>query len=212
MRRAGVSLLGVALIATLGTYAVLQGRGQPVGAEAKPGTDAFSGAVSKQEWAALKREVAALRAEVAALRRQRPAAGPAPAGVAEPSAVPPRAFDPARAEQDARLRRERIEAMEAAFRSEPADPEWSATATAAVQDALNQDPQVQAGVRALECRAQTCRVEVVGEGGQSSLALARFMPTLAQKLAPLLPSITLDETADPSGLTITVLYLTRHPG
>jgi hypothetical protein len=212
MRRASVILLGVALVAALGTYAAFQGRGQPVGAAAaKPGADAFSGVISKQEWAALKREVAALRAEVAELKRLRPQAGPAQARGAEPDAVPARTFDPARAGQDARQRRERMDAIESAFRSEPADPEWSATATAAVQDALNHDQAVLAGLRALECRAQTCRVEVVGEGG-SSLALALFMPSLAQKLGPILPNMIIDEATDPGGLTITVLYLSKSPG
>src|SRR5262249_43632991 len=78
-----------------------------------------------------------------------------------------RVADPAapevRAEQE-RRRRDFVAGLEAKFRDELRDPQWSAATAAAVRTALASDDDLRPLARGVECRSQTCRVEIAEDG------------------------------------------------
>ena len=111
-----------------------------------------------QEVASLRREVADLKHTLAGLGE---AAGRAPAD--EGDAGETQAEESSRVEdmlaEEARIRREALTTQDNAFRQEGVDPHWSA-ATLAVMESGLADMSISENVRALECRAATCRVEI----------------------------------------------------
>ena len=110
-----------------------------------------------------------------------------------------------RAEQE-RKRREYVAGVEAAFHQENRDPRWAAATSAVVQTALDAESELRPLARAVECRAQTCRVEIVDDG---SGKLGKVLPMFAQQVGPALPSMIADRAEDASGAAIMVLYLSR---
>lgn len=160
--------------------------------------------------AALREEMAHLRAEVFALRRQLRAQKQTQAvatGEGEEDPGKNLRTDPvARAEAE-RRHQEQVAAVEAAFQSEPADPQWSSQTTMVVQEALASSETVQTAVRNIECRSHTCRVEVSDE---NTGTLAKFMPVFALQMAQTLPSITAHQMEDDNGVTTMILYLSHN--
>ncbi len=152
-------------------------------------------------------ELAELREEVFALRHlvrshERRLVG-ADATAAPSQAEPPEPED--RAEQ---LRRyhEYIAGVEVAFRKEPRDPRWSADTSAVIQAVLAANQELRPLAGSVECRSQTCRVEVTDDG---SGGLRKQMPMLAQLVGQVLPSMTSDRVEDGSGHATMVLYFSR---
>jgi len=152
----------------------------------------------RQQIEVLRREVASLRAQVARL--------PGAARVVEPEAGHPQADPQSRAEAE-REDRLRLAAAEQAFRSEQRDPRWSQGATAAVRAALAElDDSLRGQVRSVECRAQSCRVEI---GADSSGLLMRDLPLMLSRLGATLPSATAAQVDQGDGRQATVLFLSR---
>jgi hypothetical protein len=59
----------------------------------------------------------------------------------------------------------------------------------------------------IDCRSDSCRVEVRDDGSGS---LSKSMPMLAQQLAGTLPTITANNISQPNGESAVVLYLSRQ--
>jgi hypothetical protein len=163
-----------------------------------------------EEMTALREEVARLRAEVAAMQRWIHVQKRRTTGVvsekAEAPAKDPRTDRAARAEAE-RERQQQMEVVEASFRREPADPRWSLEAEGAVQEVLASDEIVQDTLLGLECRSQSCRVELADD---DTGELAKVLPLLLQQLAQTLPSATANYVEDGHGGKTVILYMSRE--
>jgi hypothetical protein len=94
----------------------------------------------------------------------------------------------------------------AAFQSETRDAKWATFASTRLRDVMTSDPTLRGAVGSIDCRSQSCRVEI---GDDSSGALQRALPTFLQQAADILPSMQADRGTDADGRAITILYLTR---
>jgi hypothetical protein len=167
---------------------------------------------TEREVTALRQEVTQLRAAVADLRRylQRPAEDRAPGTAVE---QPP--FDAHAQAQEEQQRREAMDMQESGFRREPVDPAWSWQTASRVDEVLASLGVDPSGVRNLECRASTCKLEL-GDGvlltpeGGVPVSLAKGLPQLVTQLAGTLPNMTSFRVADGNGGTRTVFYFSRE--
>jgi hypothetical protein len=160
--------------------------------------------------AALREEVALLRTHVTAFERwihvqRRTATGGTPGREADPAQAP--RIDPAARAAVERERQQQMAVIEAGFRRELADPRWSMEAEGVVQAALASDPIVQNTLLDLECRSQTCRVELADD---DTGELAKVIPFVLLQLASTLPSATANYGVDGAGGKTMILYLTHE--
>jgi hypothetical protein len=154
----------------------------------------------------LAREVARLRHEVADLRGEL-AQARAGADVERPAPARDPRHDPqARADAE-RADAERTAAIESAFRGEPVDAAWRSSTEPRVRAALaTGDAPLGEGLLGLECRSQTCRVEIASD---DPAATARALPRMLMRLASTLPRATGGRVERQDGRPATVLYLSR---
>lgn len=154
--------------------------------------------------ASLKQQVAMLRRDVDALRLQLAGAPSStrPADlVADPRSDPQARFE---AEQ---VERQRVASAESAFRSEREDLRWSLGAAANMRALLAAaDEPVRSQVRSVECRSQTCRVEI---GADARAQTAPELPLVLARLGQALPKVTAGLIDQGDGRQATVLYLSR---
>jgi hypothetical protein len=157
----------------------------------------------EDDTARLARELALLRAQVGSLGRQMVAPPRDESGGREAAArKDPRTETQTRAQAEER-RREHIAGLEAQFRGEASDPQWAPVATQALAAALGSS-EVGLVARQVECRSQTCRVEIPDDGSEK---LNKAMPVLALQVARTLPSVVADRLESANGGATLVLYL-----
>jgi hypothetical protein len=164
-------------------------------------------AASVDDIRALREEVASLRAGISSLRRQIPQqVESASTSAASQPGADVRSDALVRAEA-ARERQTRMEAVDAAFRQQAIDPTWSANTATSIRSALNSDEV--GGIQAdnIDCRSESCRVELRDDG---SGRLSKSMPMLAQQLAATMPNITANNITQANGDSTLVLYLSRQ--
>jgi len=153
----------------------------------------------------MKADIVALRREVDDLHRRLAHRN----GVAQSETE--RADDPRR-DPLARLEAERVERMRVAstesdFRGERDDRTWSPSAVANVRAVLDQTGDTALlQVRSIECRSQTCRLEV---GADANGALERALPLISSRLAQSLPRMTAAKIDQGNGGEATVLYFSK---
>jgi hypothetical protein len=115
--------------------------------------------------------------------------------------------DPVAQEQARQTERLRIASTEAAFRNEQGDARWSQGAAASVRAALAQaDESMRNQVRSIECRSQSCRVEINAGPGDP---MARDLPLVIARLGQVLPNVTAGQVDQGDGRKATVLYMSR---
>jgi hypothetical protein len=124
----------------------------------------------------------------------------------------PARYEDAVAEEEWR-HREELAALEGAFRREPVDRSWSAATRDRIESALDA-VSLSEQVRALECRAATCRIEIAARGspGDPGFEAARgsgSLPQLVMMLGNTLPAMTAFELDDEGPVPGTLLYLSR---
>ncbi|MEI2741138.1 MAG: hypothetical protein V9G63_01680 [Candidatus Competibacter sp.] len=152
---------------------------------------------------ALKEQLVRLRADISHLQRQVQDYGRLAAAQAGDAAVTDqRLDDPETREEAERQRQETLRVMETDFRQEPTDSRWVSTTTTAIQDALAGIDGLQGSARNIECRSQTCRVELAGDRE----TLARFVSDFVLQIGSLLPSITANQIDNGDDTTL-ILYL-----
>ncbi len=164
----------------------------------QPATDAETVLADlRQQVQLLRREVADLRGKVSRLPGMNDA---------EPHPPDPRS-DSVAMEQARQAERLRIASTEAAFRNEQSDARWSQGAAASVQAALAQaDESMRSQVRSIECRSQSCRVEINASPGA---APAQDLPLVIARLGQVLPNVTAGQVDQGDGRKATVLYMSR---
>jgi hypothetical protein len=154
--------------------------------------------------AALRQEVALLRAEVRDVRDQvsrMPGASQAAAAAPDPRT------DPMARQEAQQAERLRIASSESTFQGERRDARWAQDTTAAIQSSLTQaDDAIRAQVRSIDCRSQSCRVEI---GSAAGPALAQQLPMVIAQLGASLPHVTAGQVDQGDGSQATVLYLSR---
>lgn len=211
VHQAGHSPASIPLSARVSPAPEAEALGRREASDAAAGAGSDSRAeTQQQEMAALREQVVLLRREVSAVQRQireqeRAATAVAP-GREEDPANDPRSDPAARAEAE-RERQEQMAVIEADFRQEPTDPHWSSEAAAAVQEAMAGDEAARTALRNIECRANTCRVEMTDD---DTGKLAKSMPLLVQQLAQTLPSVTANQVDDGDGAKTMILYMSRE--
>jgi len=166
------------------------------------------------EVADLRQELADLRAALIEVRRQSRRTV-ATTDSAEDTVVEKPRMDANTLAQEKQRRLEQLDAQEAGFRKEPADAAWASHTSAQVESALEELAVAPSGVRDLECRAATCRIELAGdtlitEDGNEPMSLNKGLPLLALQLAGSLPGMTAFQVPDGRGGTNTVMYFSRN--
>lgn len=170
-------------------------------------------ATNDTEIAALRGEVTSLRAELFTLRGQQVSArsastnaGGQASGESQAGADDPRSSPPVR-EEAARERQARIAVIDSAFRREIIDPTWSANTSSAIQSALASDDV--GGIQAdnIDCRSQSCRVELHDDG---SGRLAKSLPLFVLQLAGTVSTMTANTIPQSGGGSTLVLYLSHQ--
>ena len=166
--------------------------------------------VEQKTMAVLEQQVAHLKGEVSALRRQIYEQEQAvKSGVSGTEAAPDsdlRHNPAARAEAE-KARQEQMAILEVAFRQEPIDREWSVKVTRSVQEALAGEQVVQTALRSLECRSQTCRMELVqDDAGELANSVPLFLMQLGEAVAG---GATIDYVEDGAGGNTMILYMAR---
>lgn len=194
------AVLGIAVCVVTYRSVRISASGPAAADRAGPAQSKADGAPDSAALAELRREIFQLRHQLWA-QGQRSAD---PANLPQPASV--KAPDPeTRAEQE-RRRQDYVAGVEAAFRVETRDPQWSAATSAAVQTALAADDELRLLARSVDCRSQTCRVEIADDGAGK---LGKLIPMLAQRVGQSLPSITVNHVEDASGTAIMILYMAR---
>jgi hypothetical protein len=190
---------GCALV--IGGYAALDKGGAarsptsntPVDApKAGGGTPIVDDPVFGHELAALKAEVSALRAEMKGERGDRRRTLDDPADEAKAP------------NDDVRAWSERKAEVGADFEREPADPKWAPAMSSALRAAFEADATLKPNLRSVDCRSETCRIEVTEDA-----AASKSLPLMIQRFGDSLPTVQADHRDDGHGHLTMVLYFTR---
>jgi hypothetical protein len=147
----------------------------------------------------LESEVALLRGEVAYLRRSM-------AKAAEAQGVTPERHESwcvLKADSDEGSWRTHMEGVHGDFEREPKDARWSIEIESFLRGVVHQNGAIEQGLRRLECRSQTCRVEMRADG-----RVAEQVQSLLQRTRDMLPAMQSEEIQENNGETTLVLYLT----
>jgi len=152
--------------------------------------------------------MARLEAELASLRQQvaeQQGASSAPSATAELAAEPPPT------EEDAKRQQEQWHAtmaeVEANYQAERRDPRWAQESAAKLNEALAGLPALSKNVRSIDCKSETCRVEVIDD---LKADLNKQLPLLPHQLAGSLPRMQSDFETLPDGTVKRTLYFSRY--
>lgn len=190
----------IALGLCVALYRAVRVSAEPSTAPAAALPPATAPAAESAQVGELRQELFRLRHEVASHEMRLAAADPANAKAA------PDNSPEARAEAE-RKHKDYVAGIDAGFRKEARDPQWSAATTSTIQTALAADDGLRASTRGVECRTQTCRVEIADDGsGKLVKALPMFVHTVGQAL----PTTTADRVVDASGGATLVFYMSRN--
>lgn len=201
--------LAVATLAASMLTACNKGPGvQAVDTTPERGTPAHVSLAAAQADTASTAALQALADRVALLERERLAPAAQPANMAgaraprvqteaELRAGPPGAGERRDVQQ---LERERQAELDDLFRRETVNTAWASVTSAVVRQALPAPVDGAAlALHSVECRSQSCRVEVGAAGAD---ALRQALPQLAQRLAERFPSMAVVSRSDGTGATL----------
>lgn len=97
--------------------------------------------------------------------------------------------------------------VEQSFANEKVDAGWSTATASKVGATFDGDEVLKSVARTVECRSQTCRVQIEDDGSNS---LARRMPFIAIGLADTLPTISAEHIEHGNGRGAMVLYMSSQ--
>jgi hypothetical protein len=201
------AILGVVAIGSAATFLTTSGKSHSQRARQSAAVVEKGASGDSENDATTRRlatQVAALQLQVAQLN--------AAAAAAPPSANPPKGEgaeepEPSLTERRAaeeQKQRARMEAVEEAFRKEVSDQNWAPSARGSVEAALLAE-NVRLQARSIECRSETCRVELAEEDSRATQARLEDLPQL---IGATLPVMQVARTDDASGHHM-ILYLSR---
>jgi hypothetical protein len=162
----------------------------------------------RESLTALGKEVSQLRADLTALRAElqtKHLAQVSSAKVSEQDAAKDaQALTEIRVKEEERLQKQG-EALEAGFRQQTTDPDWSTKAKGLIQEALASDKVDSKNIIDVECRTSMCRVELANDTNSNAPRIAEFPMKISEEL----PNILVNQTNESDGSTTTVLYLSK---
>jgi hypothetical protein len=162
----------------------------------------------RESLTALGKEVSQLRADLTALRAElqtKHLAQVSSAKVSEQDAAKDaQASTEIRVKEEERLQKQG-EALEAGFRQQTTDPDWSTKAKGLIQEALASDKVDSKNIIDVECRTSMCRVELANDTNSNAPRIAEFPMKISEEL----PNILVNQTNESDGSTTTVLYLSK---
>jgi hypothetical protein len=160
----------------------------------------------KENLTALGKEVARLRADVLALRAglqaQQSKLARSSKHSVQDQAKDIQTLTKMRAKEEERIQ-EQGEVLEAGFRGQTTDPNWSAKTKKLIQNALASDKVAVKDIIDVECRSSMCRVELANEGTNQAPKIAEFPMKISEEL----PNIMVNQTDESDGSSTTILYL-----
>lgn len=162
-------------------------------------------ATSERDLSSVRQRLSDLSDEMTRLRsdlEKRPAAEKP----AEVTAPPPLHTAEARAEQE-RQWHEHMAKVDEEFQGEPVESTWSTSTSATIRTAIQSREALKDTLRRIDCRSQTCRVEIVDDGAgkvQNELSI------LASDLGDTLPNVQAEHEDLGGGRLLMTLYLTRN--
>jgi hypothetical protein len=109
--------------------------------------------------------------------------------------------------EDARLWKEHMAEVSAAFASEPLDRRFASVGQAAITSAFQKHPVIQAAAGKIDCRSRTCRVEIADN---QSGSLDKELPLFVNSVGGTLPNMKAERVGDRSGPSTMVLYFTNE--
>lgn len=178
----------------------------PVVARAPGGasTDSESMARMAEQVRQMEQSLKAMKLQLAAQQ----AAGAKGAGAAGRAAEEPeQPLDPeAQRVADADRHHEYMASVAQSFNNEKVNPGWATQASTRVTSALTSDEALKDIAHKVECRAQTCRVEIRDDG-----SVSKRMPQIAMGLADVLPSISAEHVDLGNGQSTMILYMSSQP-
>ena len=110
-----------------------------------------------------------------------------------------------RVKDDEEQRRGLMEEIETEFSQEPVNRDWSFDTYSGIQEAIDTDETLKSALVGIECRSQTCRVEL-SSNDSAALNMA-VMPLLLNKFASTLPSVKANHIDHGNGDKTMVLYM-----
>jgi hypothetical protein len=151
-------------------------------------------------------QLAELTAEVSSLRG-RVAAREAQVEAPERSSTPEEIED---VEEESRLKwQEHMAEVEAQFKRERVEPSWARETSQLIERELAAEPGLRAAVRSMECRAQSCRLELNEPGAPGAQGSEHALPLLIHRLGTALP-VSQSELVDAgNGQSVRVVYLLK---
>ena len=155
----------------------------------------------------LRTRVTSVESQLAAMRARLEGLETAPAPEANAAAEAPPAVD--QPEEVARQKEEwraHMAEVEAEYQLETRDPAWAREAQATITQALDNLPALSKGMRSLDCRSETCRLEVIDDHQPD---FDKQLPLLQLGLTGL-PAAKYDRVPEPDGKVRTIVYISRH--
>jgi hypothetical protein len=142
-------------------------------------------------------QLGVMRREMADMRSERPQAHPV-------SFSPLHRRDALNRDKAWRVQQLRTANIEAAFRNEKVNARWSRATEEILRSAFDRgDEMLRGQVRGIECRSQSCRIEI---DDRATASLQKSLPFIAEHLAPTLPNMT---AAQSTQSPTTLLYFSR---
>jgi hypothetical protein len=173
----------------------------------RPGAVAGDQERDARQLTRLGQELTAMRSELAAMREQMGKAHAPAEPTAREEGEDEGMRAARRAEGDA-MHQARLASVDSAFRGEPNNPQWAASTSSSIREALAAAQIDASKLRAMECRSRTCRIELVED---ESSDLSKTLPMFALQVGRALPAVTADHIDDGHGRRTAVLYLSSHP-
>jgi hypothetical protein len=216
MKRLAVPAILAALVASILFFVSARRVPAPV-APALPGAPALPAAAARDcpECRRLAEQIDALRGGLtevqAQLASQSGQSAPRPPGAAAPESKSPIDEQDVQAVRaaDAERRREYMTGIEEGFAGERVDGKWAGPASVRINAALSSDENLRGVAHHVECRQQTCRVELADDG---TGAVSRRVPLIALNLVDMLPSVAAERVDQGDGRSAMVVYLSsRQP-
>jgi hypothetical protein len=102
--------------------------------------------------------------------------------------------------------KEHVAAVAASFAREARDQRWSNEVGESLRATFGSEELAAATVHSIDCRTNTCRVEVQDDG---SGKLPMIVPMLAVQMARSLPNLVAEHIDQPNGKMVMVLYMSR---
>lgn len=87
--------------------------------------------------------------------------------------------------------------------------QWSSATSSLIQAVIDGDNDLRPLARGMECRSQTCRVEIADDG---SGKLSKLLPMLVHQVGRDLPNVVFDRIQEAGGSATMVLYMSSRDG